>query len=83
VDYYSGLEDSSSEGESDEESEDDPLNDIEYEEDEIPVTGFAVASSRRNQEFHELFTTIPAEDYLIEGASFLLHPVLRTALTWR
>ncbi|KAF9259361.1 hypothetical protein L218DRAFT_874922 [Marasmius fiardii PR-910] len=30
------------------------------------VTGFAVASSRRNVEFHELFPGIPEGDYLIE-----------------
>ncbi|KAK1231619.1 hypothetical protein PQX77_005266 [Marasmius sp. AFHP31] len=30
------------------------------------VTGFAVASSRRNGEFHELFPGIPEGDYLIE-----------------
>ncbi|KAL0570361.1 hypothetical protein V5O48_011608, partial [Marasmius crinis-equi] len=30
------------------------------------VTGFAVASSRRNTEFHELFPGIPEGDYLIE-----------------
>lgn len=31
------------------------------------VTGFAVASSRRNADFHELFRSIPEGDYLIEG----------------
>ncbi|KAG7100159.1 hypothetical protein E1B28_001939 [Marasmius oreades] len=30
------------------------------------VTGFAVASSRRNAEFHEVFPGIPEGDYLIE-----------------
>ena len=33
----------------------------------IPVTGFAVASNRRNADFHELFPNIPEGDYLIEG----------------
>jgi len=33
----------------------------------IPVTGFAVASSKRNADFHELFPSIPEGDYLIEG----------------
>lgn len=33
---------------------------------DIPVTGFAVASSKRNADFHELFPTIPEGDYLIE-----------------
>ncbi|KAK7051518.1 hypothetical protein VNI00_004492 [Paramarasmius palmivorus] len=33
---------------------------------DLPVTGFAVASSRRNAEFHELFPGIPEGDYLIE-----------------
>jgi hypothetical protein len=35
--------------------------------DDIPVTGFAVASTRRNIEFHEMFPTVPEGDYLIEG----------------
>jgi len=34
--------------------------------DNIPVTGFAVASSKRNADFHELFPEIPEGDYLIE-----------------
>jgi len=32
-----------------------------------PITGFAVAGSRRNAEFHELFPSVPEDDYLIEG----------------
>ena len=35
--------------------------------DDIPVTGFAVASSKRNADFHELFPAVPEADYLIEG----------------
>jgi hypothetical protein len=35
--------------------------------DDIPVTGFAVASTRRNIEFHEMFSAVPEGDYLIEG----------------
>lgn len=35
--------------------------------DEIPITGFAVASSKRNADFHELFPNVPDGDYLIEG----------------
>lgn len=40
---------------------------------DIPITGFAVASSKRNTDFHELFPSIPEGDYLIEGenTSFL------------
>ncbi|OCH89730.1 GRAM-domain-containing protein [Obba rivulosa] len=34
--------------------------------DDIPVTGFAVASNKRNQDFHELFPSVPDGDYLIE-----------------
>jgi hypothetical protein len=30
-------------------------------------TGYAVASSKRNAEFHSLFKSIPDDDYLIEG----------------
>lgn len=34
---------------------------------DIPITGFAVASSKRNNDFHEVFPEIPDDDYLIEG----------------
>ncbi|KAF9516001.1 hypothetical protein BS47DRAFT_1443735, partial [Hydnum rufescens UP504] len=37
-----------------------------FQEDDIPVTGFAVASSKRNADFHELFPEIAQGDYLIE-----------------
>lgn len=38
------------------------------EDDVLPsVTGFAVASNKRNAEFHEVFPNIPEGDYLIEG----------------
>ncbi|SPO26854.1 related to YSP2 - protein involved in programmed cell death [Ustilago trichophora] len=30
------------------------------------ITGFAVASSKRNHEFHQLFPQVPEDDYLIE-----------------
>lgn len=30
------------------------------------ITGFAVASSKRNADFHALFPTVPEDDYLIE-----------------
>ncbi|KAG9011250.1 hypothetical protein FRB93_003051 [Tulasnella sp. JGI-2019a] len=33
---------------------------------DIPITGFAVASSKRNNDFHEVFPDIPDDDYLIE-----------------
>lgn len=36
--------------------------------DDAPVAGFAVAKSRRNRGFHELFPDVPEDDYLIEGA---------------
>ena len=41
--------------------------DLELTEEDIPVTGFAVASNKRNADFHELFHNIPDGDYLIEG----------------
>ncbi|KAF9820756.1 hypothetical protein IEO21_01199 [Rhodonia placenta] len=41
-------------------------DDLDLDPDDIPVTGFAVASARRNQDFHELFPTVPEGDYLIE-----------------
>ena len=45
----------------------DELADLDFGEDDIPVTGFAVASYKRNADFHELFPAIPEGDYLIEG----------------
>lgn len=60
---YSG-QDSDSEMDSGSDS-DDVLQDLAA--DNIPVTGFAVASSKRNLDFHELFVEIPEGDYLIEG----------------
>jgi hypothetical protein len=52
---------------------DDDDEDLALLEDDIPVTGFAVASNKRNADFHELFKTIPEGDYLIEGDSFLTY----------
>lgn len=53
-------------------SDDEGLDDLNLDADDIPVTGFAVASNMRNQEFHKMFQGIPEGDYLIEGASFCL-----------
>ena len=36
------------------------------------VTGFAVASKKRNRDFHQLFRTVPEDDYLIEDYSCAL-----------
>ncbi|KAL1407061.1 hypothetical protein Q8F55_006474 [Vanrija albida] len=48
-------------------SEDDSEHDSDTEGlDHLPVTGFAVASNRRNGEFHALFPTVDEGDYLIE-----------------
>ncbi|KAF7318044.1 VASt domain-containing protein [Mycena chlorophos] len=65
--YYSGLE-SSDDGSGDDSSDDggSGLEDLDLGEDDIPVTGFAVASNKRNADFHELFPGIPEGDYLIE-----------------
>lgn len=60
-DYYSGLDESSDE---DECSETESMLD---EMEDMPVTGFAVASNKRNADFHELFANVPEGDYLIEG----------------
>jgi len=73
-DYVSSAEGHDDEVEDD--SEDDALL-AELNDGDIPVTGFAVASNKRNADFHELFGTIPEGDYLIEGVS---HP-WRLALT--
>ncbi|KAG6895191.1 hypothetical protein C0992_002686 [Termitomyces sp. T32_za158] len=61
-DYYSGLEESS---EGSQDDSDDNLDDLDLG-DDIPVTGFAVASNKRNADFHELFPSIPEGDYLID-----------------
>ena len=45
-------------------------DDLELSDDDIPVTGFAAASNRRNVDFHEMFPTVPEDDYLIEGGFF-------------
>ncbi|KAI0042544.1 GRAM-domain-containing protein [Auriscalpium vulgare] len=49
----------------DDDDDDDALL-AELNEDDIPVTGFAVASNKRNADFHDLFSTVPEGDYLIE-----------------
>ncbi|KAI5295271.1 hypothetical protein KEM52_001861 [Ascosphaera acerosa] len=36
------------------------------------LTGFAVASKKRNKEFHQLFRSVPEDDYLIEDYSCAL-----------
>lgn len=36
------------------------------------LTGFAVASKKRNRDFHQLFRTVPEDDYLIEDYSCAL-----------
>ncbi len=36
------------------------------------VTGFAVASKKRNRDFHQLFKSVPEDDYLIEDYSCAL-----------
>jgi hypothetical protein len=63
-DYISSVEGHDDEVEDD--SEDDALL-AELNDGDIPVTGFAVASNKRNADFHELFRSIPEGDYLIEG----------------
>jgi hypothetical protein len=45
---------------------------LSFNDDEIPITGFAVATMKRNQEFHELFPQVPGDDYLIDGACILV-----------
>jgi hypothetical protein len=46
-------------------------DELDLNEQDIPVTGFAVASNKRNADFHELFPNIPEGDYLIEGEIYL------------
>ena len=45
----------------------DESDELDLDPEDIPVTGFAVASNKRNQDFHELFPSVPEGDYLIEG----------------
>jgi len=66
-DYYSALELDADSSEEDMSGSDLSGVDDEYGDDLIPVTGFAVASTKRNQDFHEMFPTVPEGDYLIEG----------------
>ncbi|KAH6916641.1 hypothetical protein BKA70DRAFT_1250141 [Coprinopsis sp. MPI-PUGE-AT-0042] len=68
--YQSGSE-SDTESDSDSDSDDDSSGDdildgLDLGDDDMPVTGFAVASNKRNADFHELFPTVPEGDYLIE-----------------
>ena len=51
-------------------------------EDHFPVTGFAVASNKRNADFHELFPNIPDGDYLIEGESGVVSPPFYNLLNY-
>lgn len=55
----------------DDEDDDDDESDSEIESG-LPVTGFAVASNRRNAEFHQMFPSVDEGDYLIEGRLFCL-----------
>ena len=64
----SDTEDESSDGTTDSSDDDELLDSLSLEQEDIPVTGFAVASARRNQEFHEMFPNVPEGDYLIDGA---------------
>jgi hypothetical protein len=63
-----GRDDEFGDDDDDNDSEDDELL-AELNDGDIPVTGFAVASNKRNADFHDLFKTIPEGDYLIEGTS--------------
>ena len=53
----------------DDEEEDEEEDDHSEYEAGLPVTGFAVASNRRNAEFHSMFPSVDEGDYLIEGES--------------
>ena len=65
--YYSDLKGSSDDDGSGSELD----SDLELGDDNFPVIGFAVASNKRNADFHELFKG----DYLIEGDFFYLSKV--------
>ncbi|KAF4612364.1 hypothetical protein D9613_004350 [Agrocybe pediades] len=63
--YYIGIGDESDSDDSDD-SGSEGSSILDMDEEDIPVTGFAVASNKRNADFHELFPSIPEGDYLIE-----------------
>ena len=44
--------------------------------DDLEVTGFAVASNRRNADFHALFPRVDEGDYLIEGKQGIARKML-------
>lgn len=73
--YYAGLNlgEGSDEDVSEDESEEEDESDLDLADEDIPVTGFAVASNKRNADFHELFPTVPEGDYLIEGGCLLFY----------
>jgi len=70
---YSGGGDGEDDGGSMLNDSDDDLDGLpddgdDYDLDDLPVTGFAVASVKRNADFHALFeNAVPEDDYLIEG----------------
>lgn len=47
----------------------DSQSELTFNDRDTPITGFAVASSERNADFHELFPDVPEGDHLIEGES--------------
>lgn len=47
----------------------DTNDEMSFNDHDIPITGFAVASSKRNADFHDVFPDVPEGDYLIEGES--------------
>jgi hypothetical protein len=59
-------------GDSGSESDYDSGDALSFNDDEIPITGFAVATMKRNQDFHELFPQVTSDDYLIDGMSVTL-----------
>ncbi|TFK18705.1 hypothetical protein FA15DRAFT_675088 [Coprinopsis marcescibilis] len=67
LDDSSGSEtDSEDETDSSDDDSSVDLDNLDLEDDDMPVTGFAVASNKRNADFHELFPNISEADYLIE-----------------
>jgi hypothetical protein len=82
-DYVSSVDGHDDEVDDDDSEDDDLLAGLN--DGDMPVTGFAVASNKRNADFHELFKTIPEGDYLIEGAGALcltLHIYFMPSRLW-
>jgi hypothetical protein len=80
-DSFGDESDTTEESDSDEDDYEDDARSVAtkssyYSRASLPVHGFAVASNKRNLEFHALFPEIDEGDYLIEGELPCLHDIV-------